>query len=329
VKRREFIAGLGGVVAIPHVAGGQERLRRIAMLMPGEEEDPAAQALMSDFLKGLGDLGWSNGRNVRLDLRWAGRNVDKMRRHAKELVELNPDVIVVSSGPVTRAVRERTRTIPIIFMAVGDPVAGGLVQSISRPEGNTTGVTNLFVSLAEKWLELLKEAAPRMKRVAVLVEVDSAGPLQANYINLIEAGAARTAVTVSRLPVRSTAEIERAIQAFAAEPDGGLIVLPPGHVLSDRLAINRLALHYRLPTMYPYRYNAAEGGLMAYGSDLAEQFRQSGPSYVDRVLRGAPVSELPVQFPTRLSFVINLKTASVLGLELPQSILLRADEVIE
>jgi putative tryptophan/tyrosine transport system substrate-binding protein len=329
MRRREFIAGLGGAVAMARITGAQERLRRVAVLMPGEEADAAAQMLMSDFLKGLGDFGGSDGRNVRLELRWAGRNVEKTRAYAWELVELKPDVIVVSSGPVTRAVQERTRTIPIIFLAVGDPVAGGLMQSISRPEGNTTGVTNLYVSLAEKWLELLKEAAPNTKRVAILVGIDTAGPLQTNYTNLIEGVAARAGVTTTKIAVSSTAEIERAIATFAAEPDGGLIVLPPGHALSDREAINRLSLSHRLPTIYPYRYNAVEGGLMAYGSDLAEQFRHSGPSYVDRILRGVSVSELPVQFPTKLIFVVNVKTANALGLKLPQSILLRADEVIE
>jgi putative ABC transport system substrate-binding protein len=330
MRRRDFIGGLASTAAWPMAVRAQQpdRIRRIGVLLPGEESDPETKTYLSAFIEGLAGLGWTDGRNLRMDIRWAARNVDRLRMFAKELVDLHPDLIAVNSGPVTRAVQQQTRTIPIIFMGVGDPVSGGLLESISRPEGNTTGVTNLFVSMGGKWLEMLKEAVPRIARVAMVFNPEAAGQLQASYMALIEAGAVQFSVAATRMPVRNGTEIERAFEGFAAKSDGGVIVLPPGRAFTDRELIYRLALEHRLPVIYPYRYNSEEGGLMSYGSDSVDLFRR-GPFYVDRILRGAKVSDLPVQFPTKFELVINLKTAKAMGLEIPPLFLARADEVIE
>jgi len=328
MRRRDFIAGLGGAVAWPLVARAQQpnRVRRIGVLTAGDEDDKASKAFRSGFTQGLEALGWTDGRNVRIDFRWAGNNLDRIRMFAKELIDLRPDVIVVASTVATRAVQQQTRTIPIIMSGVGDPVASGLVGSISRPEGNTTGVINTFPSLGGKWLELLKEAVPRLARVGF---VFNPGIYFGTYFASVEATAAQHAVTAVRIPVRNSTEIERVIEAFAAEPNGGLILPPPTFVVgADRELLNRLTVRHRLPTIEMARLSAAEGGLISYGPVFAEQYRLSA-SYVDRILRGAKPSELPVQFPTKFELVINLKTAKAIGLTIPESFLLRADEVIE
>jgi putative ABC transport system substrate-binding protein len=327
MKRREFIAGIGIAVAWPVVARAQqsERMRRIGVLMPYAERDPVAEAYLSGFIRGLTDLGWTDGRNVRIDYRWAAGSLDRMRASAKELADLQPDVIVVQSIPVTRAVQQQTRTIPIVFVAVGDPVANGLVGSLSRPDSNTTGVTNLFPSVAGKWLELLKEASPHIARAALLFNPEI---VDRNYLPAIEAAATQYAVTTVRIPIRDASEIERAIESFAAEPNGSLIVVPP-LVGPDQEWVSRLALRHRLPAIYANRVYAVEGGLMSYGPDLADLFRRGGASYVDRILRGAKPGDLPVQFPTKFELVVNLKTAKAIGLTIPEIFLLRADEVIE
>ncbi len=327
MKRREFIAGLGAAAAWPLAARAQQapdRMRRIGVLLPQDENDPAAKAFLSAFTQGLAELGWADGRNMRMEVRFPiVGNVDKVQMYAKDLVDLQPEVIFTRTTPAAKAVQQQTRTIPIIFIG-GDPVATGLLGSLSRPEGNATGFSAAVPSIAGKWLELLKEAVPRVTRVELIFDPGSTGV----YFAPIEAAAAQYAVAATRAPVRDGAEIERAIAAFAAEPNGGLIVLPPPRLSADRELINRLAIRHRLPAIYFDRRYAAEGGLMSYGTDTADLFRR-GASYVDRILRGAKVSDLPVQFPTKFELVINLKTARAMGLEIPPLLLARADEVIE
>src|SRR5258708_36792301 len=274
--------------------------------------------------EGLAKLGWLEGRNVRFDLRFSDGDPDRLRAHADELVRLAPDVIVVSAGPTTQALLQRTRTIPIVFTNVGDPVAIGLLKNIARPEGNATGITNQYQSFGGKWLELLKEAAPRTARVALIFD---AAYLNDQYFGVIDAAAEVLAVKSIRTPYRNAAELERAIDAFAVEPNGGLIMVPPAPTPSNRELIKRIAVKYRLPTFYAAKYDDA-GGMLSYGSDNVELGRIAA-TYVDRILRGAKVSELPVQFPTKFYLVINLKAAKAIGLTIPESLLLRADEVIE
>ena len=325
MRRRDVITLLGGAAAWPLAARAQQgdRVRRIGVLLRPDENDASMKAALSAFTQGLGDLGWTDGRNMRIEVRWAGGNPDRIRIFAKELVDLQPDVILAGGFAAANATQQQTRTIPLIFVGVGDPVSGGLVASISHPEGNSTGITNLFASIAGKWLELLKEVAPRLTRVALVFNPEfSSG----TYFASIEAAAAQYAVTAVRAPVRNAAEIERAIEAFAAEPNGSLMVLPPLRDDSDVKLVNRLALLHRLPSIYSSRLAVIAGGLMSYTT--GDIYRQAA-SYVDRILRGAKVSELPVQFPTKFELVVNLKTAKAIGLTVPPTLIGRADEVIE
>jgi putative tryptophan/tyrosine transport system substrate-binding protein len=335
MRRREFIAGLGGAAAWPLVARAQQsgRVRQIGILGPGDETGSGYWPL---FVRGLEELGWVSGRNLQIEFRFAEGNVDRMRVLARELSDLRPDVIVVSSAVATRAVQEQTRTIPIVFVYAGDPIASGIVTNIARPEGNTTGVnTDPIITIGGKWLELFKEAVPRLARVALIFNPDFK-----LHLTAIEAAAAQYGVKAIRIAVHNGAEIESTIDAFATEPDGGIIVVPPVSILpAATQVINRLALRHRLPTFYNYRlptfYNSgtsvvADGALMSYGADPADLFRRSAPNYVDRILRGAKPSELPVlQFSAKIELVINLKTAKAIGLTIPESFLLRADELIE
>jgi putative ABC transport system substrate-binding protein len=270
-------------------------------------------------------LGWTEGRNLRIDVRFGSSDSDRVRAYAEELVSLAPDVIVTTGAAQTRAVQQRTQTIPIVFVQVGDPIASGVVNSIARPEGNTTGITNLFLTISGKWLELLKEAVPGVARVALIF--DPQFLVAEIYVASIEAAATAAAIKTIRAPVHNTTEIEHAIDALAAEPSGGLIVVPPPLASPYRQLIFKLAVQHRLPVIVG-DITAAEGGLMSYGPNRAELFR-SGASYVDRILRGAKPRELPVQFPTRFELVVNLKAAKAIGLTIPESFLLRADEVIE
>jgi len=330
MRRREFIAGLGGMVgAWPVAARAQQsgRVRQIGILSPGDENGGFAMVYLPLFTQGLEELGWVNGSNLRIELRLAGGNVDRMRILARELSDLRPDVIVVSGSVPTKAVQEQTRTIPTVFVFAGDPVVSGILTNIARPEGNTTGVTDLFPAIGGKWLELLKEAIPRLARVALIFNPDFRTEFM---LTEIEAAATRYGVKAMRIVVRNSAEIERAIDAFATDPDGGIIAVPPVVTLpSATQVINRLALQHRLPTFYNVRLPVADGGLMSYGADVTDLFRRSAPDYVDRILRGAKPSELPVQFSTKFELIINMKIAKAIGLAIPESFLLRADELIE
>jgi putative ABC transport system substrate-binding protein len=327
MRRREFIAGLGSVAAWPLAASAQQdgRVRQVGILDVAAETDRIAQTLHEVMREELAKLGWIEGRNVRFDLRFSAGDPDRMRAHADELVRLAPDVIAATSLAATRTLLQRTRTIPIVFNNVGDPVAGGLLKNIARPEGNATGITSLFQSLAGKWLELLKEAAPRLATVGLIF---NPGVVGESYFTVIDSAAEVLAVKATRMPYRNAAELERAIDSFAEQPNGGLVMVPPPPSPSNRELINRLVVKYRLPSIYPTKHYAAEGGMMCYGSDNVEQQRVAA-SYVDRILRGAKVSDLPVQFPTKFELIVNLKTAKAIGLAIPESFLLRADEVIE
>ena len=329
MRRREFIALIGGAAAAwPVTARAQPngRVRRLAVAMPDAESDPIGQSWLATLRRSLEQLGWIEDRNLRLEVRFNARDLVHTHRNAQELVDLAPDVFVATGAAAIRALQERTQTIPIVFVQVGDPVASGVVGSIARPEGNTTGITNLFPSIAGKWLELLKETAPHVTRVALVFNPEFRFPVGEIYLATIEAAAAALDVKAIRIPIRGAAEIERAIKAFATEPNGGLILVPPPPVDANRDLVIRLATQHRVPEI-SNRY-AAEGGLMSYGPDDAEMYRLAA-SYVDRILRGAKPGELPVQFPTKFDLVINLKTAAAIGLTIPESLLFRADEVIK
>jgi putative ABC transport system substrate-binding protein len=328
MRRREFLGVLGGAAGWPLGARAQQdgRVRRIGILARGTETetDQVTHAQLGALREGLAKLGWIEARNVRFDLRLFD-DLDRLRAHADALVRLAPDVIVVASLPATRLLLQRTRTIPIVFTSVGDPVVGGLLKNIARPEGNATGITNNFQSFGGRWLELLKEAAPRTARVALIFVP---GFVVEDYFPTIDAAADVLGVKAIRTPYRNAADLERAIDAFAAEPNGGLVLVPPPPRGNNRELINRLALKYRLPTIAQNKYDAASGAMISYGSDSVELSRIAA-SYIDRILRGAKINELPVQFPTKFELVINLKTAKAIGLAIPESFLVRADEVIE
>jgi putative tryptophan/tyrosine transport system substrate-binding protein len=329
MKRRQFIALLGGAAAWPLAAHAQkaDSMRRIGVLFVGAETDRARQADLGALREGLAKLDWIEGRNLRIDLRFAADDPDRIRAYAAELVNLAPDVIISNGGAATSALRQRTQTVPIVFAAGGDAVADGLVRNIARPDGNITGFSNREPSVASTWLEFLKEAAPRLTRVALIFNPQLA-PTNPSYISSIEEAAAALGVQAITLPARNAVDIVRAIDAFAAEPNGGLLVLPPSPTATIRDTILQLTAQHRLPSIYSSRDAAVAGGLLAYAADTADQNRRAA-TYVDRLLRGAKVSDLPVQFPTKFKLVINLKTAKAIGLTIPEAFLLRADEVIE
>jgi putative tryptophan/tyrosine transport system substrate-binding protein len=328
MKRREFLTLLGsGSAAWPLAARAQptDRPRRVGLLTGLSENDPEAQARVAAFRQELQKLGWTEGRNIRIDYRWPADDADKIHRDAKEMVALAPDVIFINSQPIFDAMREATRDIPVVFVQVTDPVASGLVASLARPGGNLTGFAN-YESMGSKWLELLKEIAPTVRQVAVILNPDNAS--NSASFHAIDAATHPLGVQLSRAAVRNATEIERAITVLASEPNGGLIVLasPTTNVHRDFI-ITRAARH-RLPAVYPYRYFAVSGGLLSYGVDNLELYRRAAP-YVDRILRGDRPGDLPIQQPTKLELVVNLRTAKAIGLPVPESFLLRADEVIE
>jgi putative ABC transport system substrate-binding protein len=329
MQRRKFITLLGGAAATwPLTARAQqgERIRRVGVLMNLTADDPEAQARLAAFAQGLQQAGWTIGQNLRVEYRWAGGNADTMRQHAGELIALSPDVIVAHSSAAVAPLLQASRTIPIVFTIVADPVGAGFVNSLAHPGGNATGFTNFEYSTAGKWLELLKEIAPGVTRAAVLREsAIAAGPGQ---FGAIQAVAPAVGVQVSPIDVRGADEIERDITAFAQSPNGGLIVTGSPAATVYRGQIIALAAKYRLPAVYNSRFYTTSGGLFSYGPDYTEQFRRAA-GYVDRILKGEKPADLPVQAPTKYELVINLKTAKALGLTVPPQLLARADAVIE
>jgi putative tryptophan/tyrosine transport system substrate-binding protein len=331
VRRREFITLLGGAVATwPLAARAQQpdRVRRVAVLMAYAENDPEGQILVRTFAGALGELGWKVDRNVLLEYRWAGGNIDRMRTFARELVALQPDVILANTTPVIAAFQRETRTIPIVFVVASDPIGDGFIASLARPGGNITGFLHLEASVGGKWLELLKEFAPQLRRAAIIFNPDTAPDRGNYYLPAFEAAAQTLGVESIRSPVRKDADIEAAITSLAGRPGGGLVVMSDGFVRVHRQTIIAATARHNVPAIYPLRVNALDGGLLAYGPYYVDLFRQAAP-YVDRILRGANPGELPVQVPTRFELVINLKTARALGLEVPAKLLAFADEVIE
>jgi len=328
MRRREFITLFGSAAAWPVVARGQQPdpMRRIGVLTAYAESDPEAQAWMVAFREELQKLGWVDGRNIRIDYRWAVSDVD-MQRFAKEVVALQPDLILSNNTPTTAALLQQTRTIPIIFANVTDPIGSGFVASFPRPGGNATGFILMEPTMAGKWLELLKEVAPRVTRVAILFNPATA-PYAQYYLDPFKAAATSFGVEAIAAPVHDTSELESAITALARDPDGGLIVMPDGFLAVHRAEITSLATRYSLPAVYPRRFWAELGGLLSYGNDFTDNFRRAA-IFADRVLKGEKPSELPVQAPAKFELVINLKTAKSLGLDVPILLQQRADEVIE
>jgi putative ABC transport system substrate-binding protein len=329
MKRRKFITLLGGAAAVwPLAAWAQqgERMRRIGVLLPATSDDLRFQTLVGAFLQGLALLGWSIGRNVRIDPRWATPNAAEIRRHAAELAALAPDVILAHGAGAVGALLQATRTVPIVFPIAGDPVGAGFVDSLARPGGNATGFMTSEYSVGGKWLELLKEIAPGVTQAAVLRD-----PTLGSGTSLfaaIQTAAPSLRVEVNPVNMRDAEEIERAVAAFARSPNGGLIVPGSGLAVLHRDLIIMLAARHKLPAVYFERFFAAAGGLISYGPDQVDQYRRAA-GYVDRILKGEKPADLPVQAPTKYELVINLKTAKALGLDVSSTVLARADEVIE
>jgi putative tryptophan/tyrosine transport system substrate-binding protein len=328
IKRREFIAGLGSAAAWPVVGRAQQvdRVRRIGMLMGLDENDPMAKPQLSAFTQALADLGWTDGRNVRMDLRWYGGDNDRIRALAPGLVDLHPDIILTWGTAATVAIQRETRTIPVVFTNVSDPVASGIIARLDRPSGNVTGFALFEASLGGKWLELLTEIAPSLRRAAIMFNPDTA-PVSAHMPSL-ETAARTLKVEPIIAPVHSDVEIETAIIAVGREPGGGLVVMPDVFLELHRATIISAAAQNNVPAVYYLSHFARDGGLLSYGVDRVDTFRRVA-TYVDRILRGTKVADLPVQFATKLELSINLKTAKALALTIPPSLLLRADEVIE
>ncbi|SED55738.1 putative ABC transport system substrate-binding protein [Rhizobiales bacterium GAS191] len=329
MRRREFIAFLGAAAASPLAVYAQQvdRMRRIGVLMGYAESDREGQANVAAFRGGLQELGWTEGRNIRLDARWAAADADLMQRFAKELAALQPDLILTQNTPTTAAMLQETRTIPIIFANVSDPVGSGFVAGLPRPGGNVTGLIDMEGSMAGKWLELLKEVAPRIARVAFLFNPATA-PFAEYFLTPFKAAAASFTVEAIAAPVRDMSELDSMVAAQAREPNSGLIVMPEAFMNVHRAEVTSLAAHYRLPAVYPRRFFAELGGLLSYGNDQSDNFRRTA-TYVDRILKGSRPAELPIEQPTKFELVINLKTAKALGIDVPALLLARADAVIE
>jgi putative tryptophan/tyrosine transport system substrate-binding protein len=327
VRRRQFITLLGGAAAWPLAAHAQQgaRVRRIGVLLPAAADDADYQARIGAFLQALALSGWTIGRNVRIDTRWATPNAAEIRRHAAELVALAPDVILAHGASTVGPLLQATRTVPVVFPVLGDPVAAGYVESLARPGGNVTGFMIFEYSMGGKWLELLKQIAPGVTRAAVLRDPTQSG---ASQFTAIQTVAPSLRVEVSPVNTRDAGEIERAVAAFARAPNGGLIVTAGPAVTLHRELIITLAARHKLPAVYYERFFAVAGGLISYGPDYVDQYRRAA-GYVDRILKGEKPADLPVQAPTKYELVINLKTAKALGLEIPPTLLARADEVIE
>jgi putative ABC transport system substrate-binding protein len=330
VKRREFITLLGGAAAWPLAAGAEQpdQVRRIGVLMGYAESDSDARAWYAAFREALQKLGWTEGRNIQIDTRWATPDdAESMRRLAKELVAPQPNVILSSTTPTTTALLQQTRTIPIVFAIVADPIGSGFVASFARPGGNVTGFIFTEPTMAGKWLELLKQIAPRIARVAMLFNPVSA-PYADYWLNPFKAAATSFAVEAISAPVRDRSELETVIAAQAREPNGGLIAMPDSFLEVNRVEITSLAARYRLPAVYPFRLFAEVGGLLSYGVDRTDNFRRAA-TYVDRIFKGENPAELPVQAPIKFELVVNLKTAKAIALDVPLHLQQLADEIIE
>jgi putative tryptophan/tyrosine transport system substrate-binding protein len=330
MRRREFITLLGSTAATwPLAARAQQpdRMRVIGVLMGFAESDPDARSWVAAFRSALAKLGWTEGNNLRIELRWATNDPDRIRTLAKELVDLRPDAILGQTTPGAVALAHETRIIPIVFVMVSDPIGSGLAASLARPGGNVTGFALFVSSMGGKWVELLKEIAPRTVRVALLFNPATVVPLKI-YMPSIQAAASSFAVEVSDAPVHTKDEIEGVIAAQARNPGGGLIVMPDLFTTANRELISALAARYGVPAIHNAPIYVKSGGLIAFGSDFAEQFRQAA-AYLDRILKGEKPGDLPVQQPTKFELVINLKTAKALGLSIPPSLFASADEVIE
>ena len=329
MRRREFIANLGSAAAWPVVARGQqpERTRRIGVVMAYLEGDFNGQAQVAAFREQLGKLGWVEGRNVQVEFRYGGDDPNRIREQARELLQLAPDLIVSNSNHVTAILQTEVRTIPLVFVSVSDPIGSGFVADLAKPGGNITGFANFQPTMGEKWLEMLRQIAPPIERVGFLLHREAPN---IGYLNSAQTAATGFKINLLGLEVNNGAEIERALDYFSngGTSNNGLIVAPNLVAFANSALIVDLAARYQLPAIYPFAFYAKEGGLISYGFDAADQFRQ-GAVYVDKILRGAKPTDLPVQHPTKFQIVINLKTAKALGLEIPPTVLARADEVIE
>lgn len=329
MRRREFITLLSGVAIAwpaPPRAEQPERMRRVGILMNNSADDANGQSRVTAFRQKLRQLGWSDESNVRIDTRWAGAEIERGREYAAELIGLAPDVLIASNAPSVSALQQATRTLPIVFVAVADPVGSGMVASLARPGGNITGFAMFEYAIGVKWLEILKEMAPRLRRVAVLRDPTIATGI--GQFGAIQSVAPSFGVELRPVDLRDTREMESILTAFAREPNGGLIVSANPLATRHRTFISTLLARLRIPAVYPFRYFVAEGGLISYGPDIINEYRRAA-EYADRILRGAKPSDLPVQAPTKYELVINLQTAKALGLEVPATLLARADEVIE
>jgi putative ABC transport system substrate-binding protein len=327
-NRRAFITLLGGAAVWPMVARAQQsdRVRRVAALMAYEEGDPLAHMRVLAFRNRLAELGWTEGRNIQIEFRFSGVDSGRMQHDATDLVELAPDVLLAAPAQAALTLQKVASNIPLVFANVPDPISIGLVENLAHPGGNTTGFTNFEVDISGKWLELLKEIAPSITRVAAIYSPQN--PVSAQRLRLIETVAPRTGFRIITIPVTNTEDIQSSLKQFAAEPNGGVVVLPSVFMAANRETVIETTARLGLPAVYPFRYFPLSGGLLSYGIDGNEQFRGAA-SYVDRILRGEKPAVLPVQAPTKFEVVVNLNTAKGLGLTIPPTLLARADEVIE
>jgi putative ABC transport system substrate-binding protein len=326
VRRREFITLLGGAAAWPVAARAQQSaMPLIGVISWSSENDPEAQRLIAAFKKGLERLGWIEGRNIEFDFRWPAADPDRIRAHAVELIGKTPSVILVNNTPTTRILHQETRTVPVVFVSIADPVRTGLVASLANPGSNLTGLINFESTMGGKWLSLLKEIAPDTRRAGLLFNPSTHS---GQYFGLIEPAAHSLGMESVQLPVKDAAEIDRAAAMLAREGNAALIIMPDAftYVHRDRIVLS--AMHHRLPAMYPFRFFIAAGGLISYGFDEADLYRRAA-SFVDRILKGAKPASIPVELPTKFELVVNLRAAKELGLKIPESFLQRADEVIE
>jgi|SRR5262245_18697732 len=332
MRRRDFIKVIAGSAgAWPLATRAQQQpnyVRRVGVLMMAAENDGEFSTYTRTLREELEKLGWIEGRNLKVDYRWGVVDSDLMTRATKELVAMQPDVILSQNTPTTASLLRQTQSIPIVFTGVSDPIGSRFVQALARPGGNVTGFVNMEGSLGGKWLGLLKEIVPRLTRVGFLFNPDTAPEGGSYFFGPFKAAAPHLGVEASAAPVRSTPELESVIADYGRDPNGGLMIMPDGFLNSHRTEITSLASHYRVPAIYPYRFYTEIGGLLSYGNDLLDNYRRAA-SYIDRILKGEKPSELPIQVPVKFNLVVNMKTARMLGIGIPESFLLRADEVIE